>query len=177
MYEQVLGRDYARLPVAVQRFHRLAGHAELRGWVEIGAPASGLARFLAFCLGAPRSAGAGSLRFELDARPTTETWTRHFPTRTMRSRLQLVAGQVVERLGAARLSFRLSASEQQLSMTLVGMHFLGITCPRWLVPRVVAEETGTDDRFYFRVTAAVPVVGMVASYRGHLELPGKDRQA
>jgi len=170
MYEQVLGADFARLPTAVQRFHRLAGHAVLQGWVETGAPDTWLARCLAFCLGAPRARSEGRLRFELNAEPQHETWTRHFPTRSMTSRLSPVAGQLVERLGAARLVFALTATERTLSMTLVRMHFGGIACPRWLMPRVVAEETGRDDRFHFLVTAAVPVAGVVASYRGHLDL-------
>lgn len=170
MYQQLLGADYARLPAAVQRFHRLAGHRELRGEVETGVPASWLARCLAVCLGAPRRSSAGPLRFELEAEPGVETWTRHFPTRTMRSRLALINGELVERLGAARLTFSLSATEQKLSMHLLGMRFLGVPCPRWLLPRIVAEETGSGDRFHFLVTAAVPFVGQVASYRGHLDV-------
>ena len=31
LYEQILGADYARLPVAVQRFHRLKGQVALQG--------------------------------------------------------------------------------------------------------------------------------------------------
>jgi Domain of unknown function (DUF4166) len=173
LYEQVLGADYGRLPAAVQRFHRLRGHSVLHGWVEIGAPASALARGLAWCLGAPRAAGSGPLRFELQAGPDTETWTRHFPAHTMRSRLRLAGGQLEERLGPARLSFELSAAADRLEMALVKMRCFGLPCPSWLLPRLVAQEKGIDEQLHFEVSASVPLIGVVTRYRGHLELHPK----
>jgi Domain of unknown function (DUF4166) len=170
LYEQVLGENYARLPAAVQRFHRLSGHTVMHGWVETHTPDSWLARGLALCLGAPRSTSSGPLRFELQASPNTETWTRHFPTRTMSSRMRLVDGQVEERLGAARLTFNLTASKKHLNMELVKMRFFGVPCPSGLLPQVVAQETGTADQFHFHVSAALPWIGVIASYRGHLDL-------
>jgi len=170
LYEQVLGADYARLPPAVRRFHRLTGRVVLQGHVETRAPATWLAGVLARGLGTPRQAGAGALRFEVDAGPDAETWTRHFPAQTMSSRLVLVAGRLVERLGPASLTFHLSADEDGLRMRLAGLRVLGIPCPRWLMPRVVAEETGVGDDLHFDVSATLPLVGRVASYRGHLEL-------
>jgi hypothetical protein len=38
------------------------------------------------------------------------------------------------------------------------------------MPRVLARETGDHD-LHFHVEAAVPLLGIVASYRGHLALP------
>jgi hypothetical protein len=54
------------------------------------------------------------------------------------------------------------------------MRFLGVPCPRWLMPRIVAEETGNEGRLHFRVAAALPLVGVVASYRGHLDLSAEE---
>ena len=170
MVESAMGDSFARLPVAVQRFHRLSGRTVLHGWVETDAPASIAARGLAFCLGSPQRAGSGPIRFELDASAESESWTRHFPTHTMRSRLQLIAGKLEEKLGAARLRFELSASDDALKMELSRMWFLGVPCPRWLMPQVVAEERGDGKRVHFRVAAALPRVGVVAGYRGHLDL-------
>lgn len=174
LYQRALGAQYAQLPAAVQRFHRLTGRAILQGWVETEAPASWLAKGLALCLGAPRRTTRGPLRFVLDVGTEAETWTRHFPARTMTSRMTLVAGRVEERLGAARLTFRLIAAEDKLSMALVEMRFFGISCPRWLMPQVVAEETGIGNRVHFLVSASLPLVGTIASYRGHLDLSEKE---
>lgn len=174
LYEQALGTDYAQLPPAVRRFHRLSGRVVLRGHVETRAPPSRLAACLARLLGTPRRDGAGALRFELAASPAAETWTRHFPAQTMCSRMTLEDGRLVERLGPARLSFGLTASPSGLRMRLDGLRFLGIPCPSRWMPRIVAEETGVGDHLHFDVSATLPLVGVVAGYRGHLELESGD---
>jgi hypothetical protein len=174
MYEQVMGAEFSTLGAAVQRFHRLAGRHELHGWVETVAPQSWPAKLLAWCLGTPTQAGQGPIRFELHAQPDHETWTRFFPMQTMRSRLQRRGGDIVESLGAARLTFALLAREQGLVMRLQQLHFLGIRCPAWLAPRIVAEESGEGGQLQFRVAASVPGIGVVASYRGHLILPTQE---
>jgi hypothetical protein len=174
MYEQAMGESFVRLPLAVQRFHKLAGLQELHGWVDIDAPSTRAARLLALCLGTPLRATSGPIRFELQAAAEAETWTRHFPRQKMTSRMRLDARQVVERLGAARLTFDLCEAEGRLEMRLMGLHFMGVPCPRWLLPKVIAEETGRDDRLHFRVHASLPVIGTVTSYRGHLILVEKD---
>lgn len=173
MYEQVMGAEFAKLGTSVQKFHRLAGYHELHGWVETMAPRSILAKLLALSLGSPMRMSQGPLRFELRAEPHCEIWTRFFPTQVMRSRLQRREREIVESLGAVRLTFELAATEKRLVMRLLRLHFLGIRCPAWLAPRIVAEETGAGDQLQFRVEASLPFVGVVASYRGHLVLPNE----
>ncbi|WP_443083400.1 DUF4166 domain-containing protein [Variovorax sp. PBL-E5] len=73
-------------------------------------------------------------------------------------------------MGAARLDFDLREAGGRLEMHLRGLRFLGVPCPRWLLPRLVAEETGDGDRLHFRVRASLPLVGTVTSYRGHLRI-------
>ena len=168
LFEAALGARFAELAPALQRFHRLSGRHELHGIVETDPPTSAIGRVLAWCLGSPRRPAAGAIRFELDAAPDGETWTRHFPGRTMRSRLRFVDGHVVERMGPARLVFALDATGGGLRMRLQAMRFLGIPCPAWLRPRIVAEETGDGNCLHFRIEAAVPGLGRVVGYRGHL---------
>ncbi len=174
LYQQAMGPVFAQLPASLQQFHSLAGSHVLHGSVEVGAPASFAARWLARCLGTPLTAQKGPIRFELRAVGASEVWTRHFPGQTMQSRLTVERGQVVEKLSAARLGFALNGSAGQLEMRLVWLRFFGVPCPRWLLPSIVAEETATPGRLHFRVQASSPFVGMVTSYQGHLELPGSD---
>ena len=176
IYERVMGAPYARLAPALQRFHRLRGRHVLHGEVTTAAPASPLAALLARGLGSPRVATRGPIRFELEVGPQGETWTRHFPGRTMSSRLREAGGELVEQLGVARLAFTLGEADGRLVMRLRGLRFLGIPCPAFLRPRIVAEETGGQgadgrERLHFQVEAHVPGVGQVVGYHGHLELP------
>lgn len=170
LFERVLGQRYGELAPALQRFHRLAGRHELHGVVETDPPGSALGRVLAGLLGSPRRATKGPIRFELDAAPGRETWTRHFPGRTMGSQMHVVGGRVVERMGAAALTFALEADGGRLRMRLERMRLLGIPCPAWLRPRIVAEETGVGERLHFRIEAHVIVIGQVVGYRGWLSL-------
>lgn len=174
MYERAMGERFDHLPLAVRRFHRLVGLQELHGWVDTEAPSTLAARLLALCIGTPRRAMSGPIRFELHAAPEAETWTRHFPSQTMTSRMRLDAPRVVERLGAARLTFNLCAADGRLEMRLTGLRFLGVPCPRWLLPTIIAEETGQHDQLHFRVRASLPVIGTVTSYRGHLTIVEKE---
>ena len=174
MYERAMGQNFSRLATVVQRFHRLSGLHVLHGQVEADAPRSLSGKLLALFLGTPRQAFSGAIRFELDASPTAETWTRYFPGRTMTSRLHICSGKVVEHLGAARLTFDLVESAGRLEMRLMRLRFLGIPCPNWLMPQLVAQETEHGDLLQFRVQAALPLVGVVASYRGHLTVPAQE---
>ena len=167
LFEAALGARFAELAPALRRFHRLSGRHELHGVVETDPPTSTVGRALAWCLGSPRQSASGAIRFELDV----ETWTRHFPARTMRSSLRLAEDRVVERMGPARLVFALEAIDGGLRMRLRSMRFLGIPCPAWLRPRIVAEETGDGSCLHFRIEAAVPGIGRVVGYRGHLVVP------
>jgi hypothetical protein len=172
LYRRVMGAQFASLPAAVQRFHALTGTHVLEGWVDVEAPDSLAAAWLARALGSPRSAHSGALRFELHAGPAMETWTRHFPARTMHSRMTSSGSRLVEHLGWTRLVFDLVHAGDKLQMQLVSLRFLGIAAPSWLRPRVVAEESGDGSRLHFRVRAVLPVIGVVAGYTGYLELPG-----
>ena len=175
LFERVLGDRFAALPAPLQRFHRLSGRHELQGLVETDPPASAAGRVLAWCLGTPTRATHGPLRFVLEAAPDVEAWTRHFPGRTMRSRMRFASGHLVEQMGPARLTFALEVSNARLRMRLRSLHFLGIPCPAWLRPRLVAEEAGDQaagsERLHFRIEAAVPWIGPVVGYRGYLLLP------
>ena len=173
LFERAMGERFWQLDPAVQRFHRLQGRHCLAGEVTTRAPASRLAWLLALCLGAPRHAGRGPIRFELDAAPAVETWTRHFPGRTMRSRLSADPDGVAEVLGPLHLSFALTARDGALEMRLTRLALWRIVCPRRLMPRVQARESGDAGRLNFTVEAALPAIGLVARYEGHLALAGQ----
>lgn len=170
IYAQLMGHRFDALDAAVRTFHALAGHHVLHGSVHTEMPASWLARLAGRMLGSPTVAGHGAIRFELDATPEREIWTRHFPSRTMRSCLRRGQLGLTERLGPVRLLFALEERRGTLVMHLQRMHVLGVPCPAWAMPRVVAEETGQAGRLHFLVSAALPLIGQVTAYSGYLEL-------
>ncbi|MES2772155.1 MAG: DUF4166 domain-containing protein [Pseudomonadota bacterium] len=171
MYSALMGDAFNRLANPIQQFHTFAGHHEFRGVVEVASPASFIAKLLAVFLGAPLKATQGPIRFELWAKPDTETWTRFFPGKTMRSTLTKSGNRITERLGASLLTFELLEVEGALEMRLEKLYFLGIRCPVWLMPELTARETGEDQKLHFHIQASVPLVGRVANYTGYLIIP------
>lgn len=173
LFQRVMGDAFGRLAPPLQRFHSLQGSQSLQGRVQTEAPATRAARWLARGLGAPHAAMDGAIRFELDAGPALETWTRHFPQHVMKSQMRCAGPRLVEQLGAVRLYFTLLEQGGALRIQLDGLQVLGVPCPRWLLPRVHALETGRDGAVFFDVRAALPGVGTVSAYRGHLVLPAQ----
>lgn len=170
LYEKVMGEAFGRLSAPIRQFHRHSGFHQFFGWVEVDAPTSVAAALIARCLGTPLRASKGPIRFELEARPDSETWNRFFPSRFMSSRLVEREGRVVENLGVARLTFRLLEQDGELEMRLERMHFFGIPCPTWLMPQVTAKEVGVAENLHFHVQASMPLIGTVTRYRGYLEM-------
>ena len=171
LYRQVMGDDFLRLHPALQRFHSLSGANILRGEVRIQAPQSWLARQLARLLGSPLAAVDGGIRFQLEAQPQREQWARHFPSGVMTSILTQRGRFVVENLGAARMTFRLESRNGRLVLQLERLQFLGLPCPHWGLPKIVAEEFGEGDLVHFDVSASLPWIGLVSGYRGTLLVP------
>ena len=171
MYRTLMRDAFDRLAPVVQRFHDLSGQHVLLGEVTIDGPENSSARILAAMLGAPTESKTGALRFELIAEPDQEVWTRHFPGKTMCSTLRKGDGVVIETLGVATLRFVLVEHDGTLKMKLARMSAFGIPLPRFLMPSISAVETGVADRFNFDVQAHMPLIGLVARYRGFLIVP------
>ncbi|WP_426175714.1 DUF4166 domain-containing protein [Massilia sp. TWR1-2-2] len=175
VYRQVLGADFNLLAVELQRFHSMAGRALLTGKFSVQGPDNHAGRLVSALFTLPKAASEAPFKFELDANARQETWRRHFPGRSMVSRMHAGPGMLVERFGPISFYFRLKTSDGQLSMLLQSVTVLGVPSPRFLMPKVSARESGADGRLHFSVSAHLPVVGLLAEYRGYLELsPGSD---
>ncbi|WP_222432767.1 DUF4166 domain-containing protein [Caenimonas sedimenti] len=172
MFESLMGERYRGLHEDVRAFHDLRGTVTLHGEVRTEPAQTPLGALLGLAMGTPRVASSGPLRFELCDVDGAQRWTRHFPHRAMTSRMSVNRGELVERLGPSRLTFKLDEQAGRLHMRLARMHFLGVPCPAWLMPRIVAVEEGGQGRLHFDVSASVPGLGRVVGYKGHLVVAG-----
>jgi hypothetical protein len=170
VYRQVLGADFNLLATELQRFHSMAGRVELTGRFSVKGPHSAAGRLVSALFALPRTAAETSFKFELDANARQETWRRHFPGRSMVSRMRAGPGMLVERFGPIHFYFRLKADDGQLNMLLQSVTIFGIRSPKFLMPKVMAHEAGADGKLHFSVSAHLPVVGLLAEYRGYLEI-------
>lgn len=170
VYRQVLGADFNELATELQRFHSLAGRVELAGRFSVKGPRSPAGRLVSALFALPKTAAESPFTFVLDASAHQETWHRRFPGRSMVSRMQAGRGLLVERFGPISFYFRLQADGGQLHMLLQAVTVFGIRSPRMLMPKVSAHEIGEDGRLHFAVSAHLPLVGLLAEYRGFLEI-------
>jgi hypothetical protein len=170
VYRQVLGHAFDRLDEPLRRFHSLHGMHHLRGQCSVSGAEHPLGRLVCFVLRLPPAVPHSAFRFDLDADADAETWTRHFPGRTMRSSLSAtVDGHLQEKLGPARLLFSLQEEDGSLSMHLESIRFFGLPWPRRWFPSVWAIECGDGDRFCFDVGARLRLLGTLVAYSGYLE--------
>lgn len=171
LYRRVLGARFDALDAPVQRLHSRGGHWHCPGRCTVEPAQGGIARLLARALGLPRAAADAAFRFELSADQDGETWIRHFPHRTMRSRqFGAESGLLGEHLGPARLAFLPETEGGSLSLDLVDLRVFGLRWPRRLWPRVHAREHGDGTRFQFDVDVHLGPLGRLVAYRGHLDL-------
>ncbi|MET0617558.1 MAG: DUF4166 domain-containing protein [Luteibacter sp.] len=155
----------------MRRFHALRGHVRLSGHCVIDGPTSFAGRCFGRLAGVPTGRVDEDFAFELEADERHERWTRHFPNMTMRSRMRVRDGHLIERLGPVTFHFHLHAIDGALEMALAKLTVLGLPWPRRLRPDIVARETDREGRFHFEVMASLPLIGRVTAYTGHLVLP------
>lgn len=170
LYRQVMGLDFDSLAHELQIFHSMTGKMKLSGQCSVTGPQTWLGKLMGWIFSLPRTTEDANLSFEMDADMHQETWRRHFSNRLMISRMRVIAGTLVERLGPVDLHFRLKADNGKLIMLLAGISVAGIPCPRFLIPSVVAEETASPGKLHFNVAAHLPVVGLLVAYQGFLNI-------
>lgn len=178
LYQRVLGKEFADLDGSLARLHSLQGRHRMIGLCTITGADRWIGRCLAALLGLPLPTQATLFAFEIDADENREIWIRHFPRRIMLSRLYVREdGLLGEKIGPARLAFRIESRSRELHMHLVGIRVLGIAWPtRWL-PRVWAVERGDGSRFHFDVGADLGRFGLLVAYSGHLDLTAVEASA
>lgn len=174
LFQSLLGASYTRLHALIRDVH--GGRSlRLQGIATVTRGGSLLARAICHLAALPEPQVDGPVRVELLAGADEEIWTRWFSdSMPMRSQLRAVDGLLVERLGPLRLRFRLVESGGAVEWFLQSVSFLGIPAPaRWL-RHTTARCTGLDGRYCFEVTAALPFVGEIVSYRGCVNATGID---
>lgn len=170
LYRQVMGADFDSLAHELQVFHGTAGKIKLSGRCSVTGPRTLAGKLMGWVFSLPKTIEEATLLFELDADAHQETWRRHFPNRMMVSRMRVIAGTLVERLGPVDLHFQLKADNGKLIMLLNGISVAGIPCPKFLIPSVIAEETASPGKLHFNVAARLPIVGLLVAYQGFLNI-------
>ena len=171
LFRQVLGDAFDQLPPRVKALHSREGYNRYRGEVEVSRGEHPLARWFARATRLP-PAGKGAIEVEIDARGHGERWTRRIGGHAMPSRLWSQDRLLCEQLGLVRFGFALTVEEGVLVWRVARVRALGLPLPARWFDAVRACEYESEGRYWFDVTAAMPVAGALVHYRGWLEVDG-----
>lgn len=177
LYRRILGTSWLELAVAVRRAHLNPGEVSLRGAgsFQVRHGAGLLARLLTWLLRMPPATGAAKTRLVVTPLGRGERWERSFDDRFLvTTQREAREGGLIERFGPLELRFRLEVMGGALLYRQAGaalrLGALNVPLPRWMAPCVEArEEPAALDLTHVLVAVAVPVIGHLISYEGHIE--------
>lgn len=169
VFQQVLGHAFTRLPPLLQRIHSSdRTRLLLRGRCSTVRGRGLLVRIAAWLSALPATAEDVAITVAIHRDAAGETWTRHFGTHEMKSRLWADGAVLMERLGAITFRFRLEEVEGRIEWRVCGARFLAIPLPASWFSQTVATERWENDRYTFAVRATLPLLGPLIAYRGWL---------
>jgi Domain of unknown function (DUF4166) len=167
LFKDCLGEKFEQLAPLVRKAH--AGKVRLEGDVVVER-GNAIAQLVCNLFGMPPA----SLKCRLvvlgshDAQ--TMTWNRHFDDHPMDSHFYKDGDYVVERLGPIHMKMALEVSDGVLTYSLAKTRIFGIPIPKFISPRVKAVEQQVEDKYRFSVVVGMPVVGMLVSYLGDMQV-------
>ncbi len=172
LFASLLGADYEALPSPVRRLHDMALPLILEGEVDIEVARNPILRVLGRVIGLPARAGSFPLTFEITGSQSRQLWIRHFPPRPMRSAVGARNGLLHERMagGLVTLDFRLRGNAEGIVWNLLAVRMLGLPLPLAWFRGISARESAAGARYRFDVSAALPIIGHLVSYRGSLDV-------
>ncbi len=162
---------FGALPDPIRAIHQRSRCFSASGRCDVDHGSSPLAHLVGALVRLPRAGRNVPLTVRFIARGRTESWERNFGGRIMRSHLRRaeIPGHVIERFGSFAFTIRLRWDGACLHYEIAGGRFLGLRLPRAMLPRSEAFESVEDGVFRFDVRLSLPVVGLLAHYRGWLK--------
>lgn len=163
--------SYRRLPHAVRAFHDQDAPPVWTGKADIDAATSLAGRLVRVSAGFPASARGADVTVTVDRGGGEEIWQRNFAGSRFASRLRYEGGTVIsERFGPFDIRLGLSTERGEVRMPVVGWRIGPVRLPLFLAPTSDTREfEGEDWRFHFDVRIGLPLIGLLAHYRGWLE--------
>ena len=174
LFRFLLGDAYDTLPAAIREAHDVRGVLILTGSADAAGSDNFLGGWMARILRFPRRDSAMPLQVEMRREDDgSETWTRTYPDVTMRSNLRdadPATRQLDEAFGPISVRLQWFVIHGGLSLTGIDAKLFGIPLPGFFCPRTHATETvGSTGQFSFDVTISLPLLGVIARYKGHLQ--------
>lgn len=176
LFEAHLGTDrFRQLPQALQHFHGQTSPPVWSGEADIDAGHWFLAKLVAWVFGFPKAGRHVPVSVNLDrkiSRNNTpiERWIRNFDGQTLTSCLTLrKGGCLTETFWPFSFAFPVQSGNDGIKMPVASWTLGRMPMPAFLAPRSETSEfQDPEGRFCFDVRLSLPVIGLLAHYRGWL---------
>jgi hypothetical protein len=178
LMERAVGApQYRTLPQALRAFHGADAPPVWSGRAEIEQGRGLITRLIRAIVGLPKGGSdipvTVSVDREVDGTRLTETWNRNFGDQRFVSVLSATqADTATERFGPLTFNLGLVVGAGEIRFPVTGWRIGPVRLPMFLAPRSEAREyVDAEGRFGFDVRLSLPLVGLMAHYRGWLK-PG-----
>jgi Domain of unknown function (DUF4166) len=176
LMERAVGAEqYRTLPQALRAFHDADAPPVWSGRAEIEQGRGLITRLIGAIVGLPKGGSdipvTVSVDRDVDGSRLTETWTRNFGGQRFVSVLSATeTNTATERFGPLTFNLGLSIRNGELHFPVTGWRIGPLRLPAFLAPRSEAREYADDQgRFCFDVRMSLPLLGLLAHYRGWLK--------
>lgn len=168
LFPSVLGGEFASLDPCLKRVHG-GEPRRLTGSVTVERGTSFIARVLGALASLPSAVADSPIEVRIERIDSGEKWTRLFANGgRMTSTLRKDNDLLVENLGPAAISFRLSTCNGGMKWVLVHISAFGIPLPpEWF--QIYATIDATGGRYHFVVDSQLRGIGRIARYEGLLD--------
>lgn len=174
LYRRILGTDYDRMPLIIQRMHDVDAAVVARGTASIYRPASILGRLAGNMMGMPSAGTDLAAHVTFITQGQSEIIRREYGGMILetiqREGTGYDASHLIEQYGPVRLIIRLAATCAGLQFELVRVRMFGIPLPRVIWPELIAREWVENGWYRFSVSIALPLIGHVVRYQGRLKV-------
>lgn len=174
LYRQILGSTFDRLPEKVRELHDSSEVRRWKGSAKVERGKGPFAAIVASVFGFPKRAEAVPVQVDFHPDSSGELWTRTFGGKSFSSHQSLGTGRnsqlIVERFGGIKVALAAVIETDRLMLIPRRWSAFGIPLWNFLLPKGNIFETERDGQFNFDVELALPLFGLIVSYKGALNV-------
>ena len=158
-YQHALGKSFNDLPPVLRAFAG-SGKARYAGVCTVTRGSTAWSRIVGFLMGLPGKVSQADFSLDVDHAAHRCIWIRHFAGRkklktTIRSGGKPGKGLMVETVGAASLTFRVTVDDGRLLLQSLKGRFLGLPLPGFLGPRTEASVACEGETVFVESTVTM----------------------
>jgi len=171
LLRRAIGSTLERFHRPVRALHEIEDATVAFGHTDIDRGRGAVSMLVGWLFGFPPAGRRLPTAITVLADRGAEIWHRRFAGRPILTHLEPhprgSRSVIVERFRFG-VAFDLEVKERdgRLAFGLLGMHVCGVPMPRWLWPRLRAEERAEHGGFRFDIDIGLPAGGRLIHYRG-----------